>query len=191
MKENNESRSARLWLLFITTFTISMTANSGYAILSVLRKTFVEKHKWYSDDEMNDLIAVAQSSPGPVGINAAAVVGYGKEGLPGALCGVFGVFLPPLLIMIAVTFFYQVIVANPYVQIFLQGMQAGVLALLVDVILGLFKNITAKKEIYVYVVMALCFLFIRVSKLSLFFLILACVAAGVFKCYVLGREVNR
>ena len=64
------TKSKKLFTLFITTFTISMTANSGYAILGVMKNVFVNKHKWFTEEEMANYIALAQSSPGPIAINA-------------------------------------------------------------------------------------------------------------------------
>ena len=61
----------KLWLLFTTTFTVSITANSGYAIVAVLRTKFVEKLKWISEDEMATYVALTQSIPGPVAVNCS------------------------------------------------------------------------------------------------------------------------
>ena len=69
-------KSQKLWILFKTAFVSSATANSGYAILAVMKNLFVEKHKWFTEDEMNDYIALAQSAPGPMAVNSAVIIGY-------------------------------------------------------------------------------------------------------------------
>ena len=86
-----------------------MTANTGYAILSIMKNTFVEKCKWFSNEDMTDYIAMAQSVPGPISISASMIIGYQSAGLIGSLCAVTGCALPPLLIMMLVTFFYRLL----------------------------------------------------------------------------------
>ena len=71
----SESRVRKLAILFTTTFAISLTANSGYAILSVMKNTFVQKYQWFSEEEMNDYIAMAPSIPGPIAISASMIWG--------------------------------------------------------------------------------------------------------------------
>ena len=110
----------RLIALFVATFTISATANSGYAIIAVMKDDFVNKRKWFTEDEMADYIAIVQSAPGPMAVTSSMVVGYQSAGLLGSFAAVLGVILPPFLVMVLVTVFYQAIVNNPYVTIFKQ-----------------------------------------------------------------------
>ena len=181
------NRSQKLLLLFRTTFLISMSANSGYAILSVIKNTFVEKYKWFSEEEMTDYIALAQSVPGPIAINVSMIVGYQSEGLWGALAAVTGCALPPLLVMIAVTFFYNRIVDNRIVALFLKGMQYGVAAMILDVLISLFVNVTKEDLIYPLCMIFLSFLYIRFTDCSLFYLALSCVAAGLVKAIMMKK----
>ena len=115
------NKTKKLFILFITAFSISMTANSGYAILSVMKNVFVEKHKWFNEEEMSDYIALAQSAPGPIAVNLSMIIGYQALGIIGALITVLGCILPPLIIMSIVTYFYQYIINNSYVRFFMQG----------------------------------------------------------------------
>ena len=185
------NRLQRMWQLFRTTFLISMTANSGYAILSVIRSTFVTKLKAFTEDEMADFIALAQSTPGPVAINISMIVGYQFAGLPGALAAVTGCALPPLIMMILVTFFYNTIIANKYVSIFMKGMQYGVVAMLLDVMMNLFTGIAKKSVVYAIVMIVISFIYIRYSNLSLFFLVLFCIAVGVTQALLLRKKVQK
>ncbi len=181
----------KLWLLFITTFTTSITANSGYAIVAVLRTKFVEKLKWISEDDMATYVALTQSVPGPVAVNCSVITGYHLAGFPGAMAALLGVCIPPIGIMLLVTLFYTYIVQNEYVRLFMQGMQAGVAAMLVDVTIGLFRNQAKKKSWLLYVLMALSFLYIRFTGLSVFYLALACAAAGIVKVLIVGRKTKK
>ncbi len=177
-------------MLFTTAFTISMTANSGYAMLSVMKNVFAVKRKLFSEDQMNDFIGLAQSAPGPVAVNGSMVIGYQVAGFAGGLSAVLGCIIPPIVMMILVTIFYSVIVNNQYVRIFMAGMQAGVAAMLVDIIIGLFKNITkADKTWYPFAIMAVSFVFIRYTKYSVFFLVIACIIMALIKTYLIGKKV--
>ena len=180
----------RLLALFLATFTISATANSGYAIIAVMRDDFVNKRKWFTEDEMADYVAIVQSAPGPMAVTSSMVVGYQSAGLLGSLAAVTGVILPPFLVMVLVTVFYQAIVSNPYVTIFMRGMQMGVVALLLDICIGLFRNATKEPGIYPFVVMVLAFLYVRLTGCSIMWLAVACGVAGAAKALLVKREVE-
>ena len=195
MKEIQESseyslmkRFSRQWVLFRNTFLISLTANSGYAILSVMQTTFVRKLKWLSEEEMADCVALAQSTPGPMAISSSMVIGYQTAGLGGALAAVLGCALPPLLVMIPVTFFYNTIISNPYVALFMEGMQYGVAAMLIDVLTGLFLSAVKKEKAYPILLMAAAFLYIRLLKGPIFLLVIFCIAAGLLKTFLFSKK---
>ena len=182
---------SKLAALFIATFTISCTANSGYAILAVMKDDFVNKRKWLTDEEMADYIAIVQSSPGPMAVTSSTVVGDHVAGPAGTFAAVLGVILPPFLVMVLVTYFYEAIVGNPYVGFFLRGMQMGVVAMLFDVIIGLFRNATDKGGVYPFVIIALSFAYVRFTGFSIVWLVLGCIVAGVAKALLVMREEKR
>ena len=191
MKGKDEmSLGKKMWTLFVTTFTISMTANSGYAIIGVLKRTFAEKYHWFSEDEMNNAIAIGQSAPGPIAVNSSAVIGYETCGFFGAFSAVMGVILPPIVIMLLVTVFYEKIVGSVYVAVFMKGMQAGVIGMLLDIVIGMYRNLSDKKAVYPYIVMLIAFLFCRFSSFSLFYLVVGCILAGVIKSLLIGKKVK-
>ena len=85
------------WKLFSSTFCLSaFTFGGGYIIIPLMRKKFVEELHWIEEQEMLDLSAIAQSSPGAIAVNAAILVGYRIAGIPGALVTICGTILPPL-----------------------------------------------------------------------------------------------
>ena len=182
--------SSKLAEIFKTTFMASMTANSGYAILSVLKNICVEKHHWFTEDQMTDYIALAPSTPGPMGINGSMIIGYQLAGMPGALTAALGCTLPPLIIMIIVTYCYEYIIGNQYVQLFMDGMQYGVVAMLIDVMIGMFVNVTKKDKVYTVIAMIIAFIYVRYVKKSLFFLAIAFVIAGAVKTLLVTKKVE-
>ena len=92
------------WTLFVSTFTLSaFTFGGGYVIVPLMRKKFVETLKWIEEDEMMDLISIAQSAPGPIAVNSSIIIGYRLAGIPGALVTTFGTVLPPMVILAVIS----------------------------------------------------------------------------------------
>ena len=107
----------KYWQLFLSTFKLSAcTFGGGFIIIPLMRKRFVEGLHWIEEEEMLDLTAIAQSSPGSIAINASILVGYHVAGIPGALITVVGAALPPLIIISIISAFYQAFRSNRYVS---------------------------------------------------------------------------
>ena len=185
-----ETKLERAFALFVTLFAISGTANSGYAVLAVVQDEFVKKRKWFTEDEMADFIAIVQSTPGAMAVNISMIVGYQSAGLLGSLAAVLGCILPPVAVMIVVTFFYEAIVSNQWVYLFMRGMQLGVVGMLLDVIIGLFANVVRTGRAYPIVLIALAFCYVKFTSFSIFFLAIACALAGVVKALVFAKEAS-
>ena len=180
----------RMAALFLATFTISATANSGYAIIAVMKDDFVNKRKWFTEDEMNDYIAIVQSCPGPMAVTSSMIVGYQSAGFLGSLAAVLGVITPPFAVMVLVTVFYEAIVSNPYVSVFMRGMQMGVVAMLLDICIGLFRNSTKDSVVYPIAIMVLAFLYVRLTNCSIMWLAIGCGIAGTVKALLVRGEVD-
>lgn len=180
----------KAWLLFINTFTISLTANSGYAMLGVIKNRFVDKYGWFTKEEMEDYIALAQSCPGPIACSSAMIIGYQSCGILGSFAAVLGIIIPPFIIMALVTYFYTFISTNQYVRIFITGMQAGVCAMLLDVVLSLFEGVRKMNRPFYYAMVLFSFLYVRLTKFSIFYLALICIAIAVIKTLLFKREVE-
>lgn len=96
----------KLWKLFISTFYLSaFTFGGGYVIVTLMRKKFVSDFHWIDEDEMLDLVAIAQSAPGAIAVNGAIVIGYKIAGILGILVSVLAAILPPFFIVTLVSFF--------------------------------------------------------------------------------------
>ena len=91
--------------LFISTFYLSaFTFGGGYVIIPLMKKKFVDDLQWIEDDEMLNLTAIAQSSPGAVAVNAAILLGYRVAGILGALVTILGTILPPIITLTIISF---------------------------------------------------------------------------------------
>ena len=136
-----------LWKLFLSTLYLSaFTFGGGYVIITLMKDKFVDKYHWIEENEMLDLIAIAQSAPGAIAVNGAIVVGYKLAGLAGVLTAIFGTVLPPFLIISAISVFYQMFRDNFIISELLDGMQAGVGAVIASVVWDMAAGITKKKE---------------------------------------------
>ena len=153
-----------------------------------MKVDFVNRRKWFTEDEMADYIAIIQSAPGAMAVNISMIVGYQSAGFLGSLAAVAGCILPPLVVMTAVTFFYEAIVSNQLVFLFMRGMQLGVVGMLLDIIIGLFTNITKGRGIaYPLALMALAFLYVQLTDWSILYLAVACAAAGIIRALAIAR----
>ena len=94
--------------LFLSTLYLSaFTFGGGYVIVTLMKDKFVDKYHWIEENEMLDLIAIAQSAPGAIAVNGAIVVGYKLAGIVGVLTAILGTVLPPFLIISVISVFYQ------------------------------------------------------------------------------------
>lgn len=140
--------------LFFSTFKLSAcTFGGGFVIIPLMRKKFVEELGWIQEDEMMDLVAIAQSSPGAIAVNASILVGYHVAGIPGAMLTVLGTVLPPLIIISIISMFYQAFRDNAFVNMAMAGMLCGVAALICDVVISMAKNILQEKRLLPVIVM--------------------------------------
>ena len=165
MEAREEPRS--LWKLFTSIlFIASFTFGGGFVIVSLMKKRFVDELHWITEQEMLDMTAMAQSSPGAIAVNGAILVGWHAAGLPGMVVSVLASILPPLVILSVISLFYQAFAANPYVAIVLNGMQAGVAAVILDVTFSLGRNVVRSRSPFYIAMMLAAFaanVFLRVN----------------------------
>ena len=123
-RKNVRKKQKVLWKLFLSTLYLSaFTFGGGYVIVTLMKDKFVDKYHWIEENEMLDLIAIAQSAPGAIAVNGAIVVGYKLAGLAGVLTAIFGTVLPPFLIISVISVFYQIFRDNFIISELLDGMQ--------------------------------------------------------------------
>jgi chromate transporter len=166
--------------LFTSTFGISaFTFGGGYVILPLMRKKFVDQLHWMDENEMLDLMSIAQSSPGAMAVNIAVLVGYRLAGVPGALLTIIGTILPPLVIITLISMGYEAFRANTAIALILRGMRAGVAAVIVDVVMTLMIKIGRDGKILPYAVAAAAFALTVMLHVNVVLIILASGLAGV------------
>ena len=135
------ARKPSLWTLFLITLKISaFTFGGGYAMFPIITKEFVENRPWMNEKDMTDTLAVAQTIPGIISVNAIVMIGYKTMGIAGALVGTLGLTLPCFVILAVVTLFYRWVQENAIVQAALGGVRVAVVALLIQAVVKLFKT---------------------------------------------------
>ena len=172
-------------LFFSTLYLSTFTFGGGYVIVTLLKQKFVDELHWIDEEEMLDLVAIAQSSPGAIAVNGAIVLGYQMAGIPGVLVSVLGSIIPPVVIITAISFFYNAFKSNVYIQALLRGMTAGVSAVIMSVVYDMMSDIVKQKDVIVAI---LAFVANYFFKVNVILIILACAVYGVIRTILRGRK---
>ena len=180
----------KLWALFTTFFRIgAFTFGGGYAMIPLIQKEVVENKKWITDDDILDIIAIAESTPGPIAINSATFVGYRTCGVLGAACATLGVVLPSFLIILAISYVLEQFQEIQAVRYAFNGIRVGVLALLFKARWGMYKK--SPKGWVAYVVMATAFVFTAFLNVSVLLVIVFCAVFGLVTALAAERREKR
>lgn len=178
-----------LFKVFATFFRIgAFTFGGGYAMIPLIQHETVEKHGWVNDDDILEIVAIAESTPGPIAINAATFVGYRTCGFWGAACATFGVVLPSFVIILAISFILQEFQSYKAVQYAFNGIRMGVLALLVKAMWNMFKK--APKKWVSYVVMTAAFVLTALLNVPTIAVIVGCAVFGLVTALIADRRAK-
>lgn len=183
-----------IYALFFSLLKIGLfTFGGGYAMIALLENEFVSKKKWIEKDEFLDMVAIAESTPGPIAINAATYIGYQTAGAMGSILATIAVCIPSFLIIFAISLFFDQFLSLTLVANAFRGIQACVVYLIFSAALKMMNNM--KKTplriamlAAVSICMVLCSLF--AVRFSTVFYVLICGAIGVF-LYLLNIIRNR
>lgn len=168
-----------VWLFKTNLYISTFTFGGGYVVITMIRKYFVEDKKYFDEETLLEMSAIAQSSPGAIAINFSGLAGYYVAGVPGAIISCIAAVLPPLCILSIVSSYYQAIKDNMLLSAVLKGMEAGVAALIVDVVINMWQMIFSLKQKLLIMLVPLSFIanfFLNIHILIIvFFNIALCV----------------
>ena len=185
MEEKGMKKKKKLLRLFIETFYLSaFTFGGGYMIVSLMKKKFVNEYHWIEEEEMLDLVAIAQSAPGAIAVNGAIVIGYKLAGIAGILTAIAGTVIPPFLIISILSAGYQAFRSNQIISLMLEGMQAGVGAVIASVTYDMGAGIVKKKDALSYVLMVGAFIASCIFEVNVVYVILICGIVGVLRALI-------
>ena len=178
-----------LWL-FLTMLKIGLfTFGGGYAMIALLENEFVEKKKWLEKDEFLDVTAIAESTPGPIAINAATYVGYKNAGIIGSIIATLGICIPSFVIIYAISLFFDAFLSLTLVEYAFKGIQICVVYLILTAGLKMLKQM--KKTVFNMIIISITLICMVVFslfavKFSTIFYILISGICGVV-VYLLGK----
>lgn len=133
-----------LWRIFMSFFKIGVfTFGGGYAMIPLIQREVTERRGWVERERFVELLALAQSAPGPISLNAAVFVGYNMRRYAGAVAAIAGVVIPSFVIILLIAIYFSDITGNRVVDAIFKGMRPAVVALIVAPVAGLAKGMGA------------------------------------------------
>lgn len=187
-----ENKKKILIKLFISTLYLSaFTFGGGYVIVTLMKKKFVDEYHWIEENEMLDLVAIAQSAPGPIAVNGAIVVGYKLAGMTGVVTAIIGTIIPPFLIISLISICYNAFRDNFIISQILSGMQAGVGAVIASVTYEMGAEIIHKKNTVSTCIMAAAFLASCIFHINVIIIVIVCGLIGALRTFVVERRMKK
>ena len=175
--------------LFLTFLKIgAFTFGGGYAMIPIIEKEIVDKHGWITSEDILDIFAIAESTPGPIAINSATFIGYKIAGAFGSFCATFGVVLPSFTIISIISLVLREFSDIKAVQYAFNGIRAGVLALIIKALVSMYKK--APKDIFSYILMGASFILAAFTDINVIFVIIGCGVAGLVNSLIIKRRVK-
>lgn len=185
----NKKRKNIFWELFITFFKIgAFTFGGGYAMIPLIQEETVTKKKWISDEDILDVVAIAESTPGPISLNTSTFVGYRTAGFFGAFCATLGVVLPSFGIIVGISFVLRQFENLEIVKYAFWGIRAGVLALIIKGLISMYKS--CPKNVFSYIIMAAAFVAVAFFNINVIYMTIICAVAGIIYSIAVGNTVK-
>lgn len=182
MKEENTGLS-----LFLTFFKIgAFTFGGGYAMIPLIQKEVVDKKQWLSDGDIADIVAIAETTPGPIAINAATFVGSKVKGVKGAVYATLGVVLPSFFIILLISFALRKYMSYPIVENAFFGIRIGVLALMTKALINMFRQ--CPKNALSYFIALAAFVTVGIFNINALIIIFASALAGIIYFTIKGGK---
>ncbi len=183
------SKAKRALQLFLSFFKIgAFTFGGGYAMIPLIQREVAENKKWITDDDILEIVAIAESTPGPIAINTATFVGYRTAGFFGAACATLGVVLPSFIIILFVSYLLREFANYRAVRYAFMGIKAAVLALILKALWSMYKK--CPKGIVSYIVMAAAFLLVAFLHIPVVYIIIGCAIFGIVTFLLIERRAK-
>ena len=177
--------------LFLTFMKIgAFTFGGGYAMIPLIQKEVCENKKWLSEKDISDIVAISESTPGPIAINAATFVGYKTSGFLGACMATLGVVLPSFLIISIISMVLTQFQSIKAVRYAFMGIRAAVLALILKALWMMFNQVKKKKKAVSYVIMGIALILTAFLKIDAVFVIIGCGLFGLLWSLLNKKEQN-
>lgn len=182
-------KKQKLLALFIAFLKIgAFTFGGGYAMIELIRREVVERRRWITEEDLLDMVAIAESTPGPIAINSATFVGCKVAGFWGAFCATLGVVLPSFLTILLLSDLLRRVQNFRAVRYVFFGLRAGVLALLCKALWNMYR--ACPKGVVAYILMAAAFIATAVFDVNVFIILVLCALIGLLSSLIAARRVG-
>lgn len=158
-------------------------------MIPLIQKEVAENKKWITDDDILEIIAISESTPGPIAINSATFVGYRVCGFWGSFFSTVGVVLPSFIIILIISFILEGFGDYPVVKYAFNGIRAGVLALLFKALFTMYKK--CPKGVVSYIVMAASFLLTAFLDIPVLYVLISCAVFGLVTSFIASRRSKK
>lgn len=163
----------------------AVTFGGGYAMLPILRKEIVDKHKWLKEEDVMDFFAISQGLPGIIAVNVSVFIGYSKAKALGGISAALGVITPSIIIITIIAMSLSNFQDNIYVGYALSGISVCVSALIIDSVIAMWKKgVKDLFGIFLFSVMIICMTFTTISPIIL---VIASAISGVIYKSIIGK----
>lgn len=189
-----EGKRKKMWLLvFFLFMKIGLfTFGGGYAMIGLIRREFIDRRKWITPEEFTDMIAVSESTPGPLAINSATYVGYKVGGFLGALFATIGVVIPSFVIIFVISLFLERFLQIRVVAAAFQGIQVAVAFLILSAGIKLFRELRKNRLTVALAILVFCAMIVldalSLSFSSIWFIV---IGAGIGLAFFIGARIKR
>lgn len=175
-------RDMSLMRIFLSAIKLSfITFGGGFVMIGMMERKFVQEKELLRSEEMMDIAAIAQSAPGAVAVNAWILLGFRLAGLAGSLIATLGAVIPPLLIIGVLSFFYQQFIASTTIALIMKGLQIGVAAIIVDLVLTLANSIAQDSRPVDFLLAVAALIAILNYRIPIYLVILVYAALGLWR----------
>ncbi len=169
---------SRVWELFLVFLKIgAFTFGGGYAMIPLIQREMADNKKWISEKDILDIVAISESTPGPIAVNAATFVGYHVAGVAGAAAATLGVVLPAFCIIACLATILPKLERLRAVQYAFWGIRVGVLALLLRALMTMYRQ--CKKTGFAVCVMLAAFACVAMLQMNTIVVLIGCAVAGI------------
>lgn len=186
----HSDRLLKVVTLFVTFLKIgAFTFGGGYAMIPLIEREIVQKKKWISDEDILNIIAISESTPGPIAINSATFVGYKIAGFWGAICSTLGVVIPSFFVILIISVILRRFEDIQVIKYAFNGIRAGVLALIIKALISMYRQ--CPKNILSYIIIAASFLTVAFFKVNVLLVIVCCGIAGISASVIADRRITK
>lgn len=180
----------KIYNLFFTFFKIgAFTFGGGYAMIPLMQREVVDKNKWITEEEMMDIVAIGESTPGPISINVATFVGYKLHKFWGAFFSTLGIVLPSFIVILIISYFLNDFMEIEIVRYAFSGIRVAIIALIIKALYSMYKQ--CSKNLLTYIIICLSFILITFFNINaIYVIILSALIALIYSFLFKRRNVK-